>query len=459
MPQDPELKANIEWLGYLQPVGLVVSPYALHQAQASPDKNILTQHRQFLECVSDVKLDGDDVPVPALMNFPRLTREVLGWRQEDLRPAPESLDLALTDYDEVLRPDYVVPDPDAPADTENPYLMFIQILPAGTEMDSHGEEGSSSWHASPQAKFERLLRERQVPIGLLINRTSLRLVYAPRGETSGHLTFPVKAMTEVAGRPIFAALVMLLHEQRLFTLDPKRRLPAILADSREYQNLVSTKLAGQVLSALYELLRGFQAADDLRRGELLKEVLQQDPNQVYAGLLTVLLRMVFVLYAEDRDLLPTDALYRNHYSVAGLFEQLREDAGRYPDTMDQRYGAWARLLTLFRLFYDGASHGSLRVPARHGHLFDPDRFPFLEGRNGRILLVDGDQERLDVPMVSDGVVYRVLENLLVLDGERLSYRTLDVEQIGSVYEAMMGFRLEVSEGRAIAIKAKKAHGH
>ena len=56
------------------------------------------------------------------------------------------------------------------------------------------------------------------------------------------------------------------------------------------------------------------------------------------------------------------------------------------------------------------------------------------------------------------MVFRVLENLLVLDGERLSYRTLDVEQIGSVYETMMGFHLHVAEGRSIAIKPTKTHG-
>jgi len=52
----------------------------------------------------------------------------------------------------------------------------------------------------------------------------------------------------------------------------------------------------------------------------------------------------------------------------------------------------------------------------------------------------------------------VLQNLLILDGERLSYRTLDVEQIGSVYETMMGFNLEVAQGRSIAIKPTKPHG-
>ena len=63
-----------------------------------------------------------------------------------------------------------------------------------------------------------------------------------------------------------------------------------------------------------------------------------------------------------------------------------------------------------------------------------------------------------IPRISDGVIYRVLNNLLILDGERLSYRSLDVEQIGSVYEAIMGFEVQVSTGRSIAIKPVKKHG-
>ena len=52
----------------------------------------------------------------------------------------------------------------------------------------------------------------------------------------------------------------------------------------------------------------------------------------------------------------------------------------------------------------------------------------------------------------------MLEKLLVLDGERISYRTLDVEQIGSVYETIMGFRLETATGRSVAIKPAKKLG-
>ena len=52
----------------------------------------------------------------------------------------------------------------------------------------------------------------------------------------------------------------------------------------------------------------------------------------------------------------------------------------------------------------------------------------------------------------------MLQSLVVLDADRLSYRRLDVEQIGSVYETMMGFRLETATGRSVAIKADKKQG-
>src|SRR5918994_774530 len=122
---------------------------------------------------------------------------------------------------------------------------------------------------------------------------------------------------------------------------------------------------------------------------------------------------------------------------------------RYPDTMEQRFGAWSRLLTLFRLIHDGGGHGALSLPARRGRLFDPDAYPFLEGRPHRSHRVVGER-LLAVPRVSDAVVHQVLKNLLLLQGERLSYRTLDVEQIGSVYEAMMGFSLRQAEGPSLA---------
>ena len=230
---------------------------------------------------------------------------------------------------------------------------------------------------------------------------------------------------------------LLLGQNRLLSQPRAKRLAALLEDSRKYQNEVSERLAEQVLHALYELLRGFQAAHDTSQGALLHESLRTNPDEVYRGLLTVVLRLVFLLYTEERDMLPQDETFLGAYSLAALYERLREDAALHPDTMDQRFGGYAQLLALFRMVHDGARSGAMRLPPRHGALFDPDRYRFLEGR-GEIGARQID-ERIDPPLVPDGTIYRVLEKLIVLDGERISYRALDVEHVGSVYETMMGF--------------------
>lgn len=540
MARDPELTAHLEWLGYIQPVGLVVSAPALLQAQAHVNSNVIPQHQRFLACLP---VDKYDEVIPQIEDFPAFVRQVLDWSETDLVAFDDAaklgidvsgLEVVLPEYNETLRPTWIVPEfksagaksslstdasattsaePKQPSNAER-FVMLIQQVPPDQDLDEPQEETDRRWHASPHARFERLLRETQVPAGLLINGRQLRLVYAPRGETSGYLTFNVDEMVSVAGRPMFAALHMLLNSDRLFNLEKKQRLPSILVESRKYQNIVSTQLAQQVMAAMYELLRGFQAADDQWNGKLLRDVLASNPQHVYHGLLTILMRSVFILYAEDRNLLSNHPVYTNYYSITGLFERLRADAGQYPDTMDQRYGAWAQLLTLFRMIYEGGNHGEFSIPPRKGYLFDPERYPFLEGglgigglglgkemgtgglglgnreygnesesndvvserraefsstnshsqrtaaRSSPQSPVPGPQSLKQplIPRVSDGVIYRVLNNLLILDGERLSYRSLDVEQIGSVYEAIMGFEVKVATGRSIAIKPNKKHG-
>lgn len=440
---DPELRAHREWLGFLQPTGLLVSPHALAAGGVAPDRNIVAKQQVLQRLVDE---EG------RLRDFAALFTDVLDWEPGDLASA-DGIEVALPEYGDRLAPTFVVFDSDANADLPpaERALLLVDLLPDGTDFDAPSPQ--HGWQASPQARFERLLRESGVAQGLLVNERALRLVFAPRGESSGFGTFRFAEMLRVDGRPLLSALQMLLRAERLFTAPEKQRLPSLLRESRRYQNQVSTRLAEQVLGALWELLHGFQAADAAAQGKLLGPTLGRNPDEIYGGLLTTLLRLVFLLYAEDRGLLTSDPVYVQHYSVTALFEKLRDDAGRHPDTMDQRYGAWARLLALFRLLYAGGGHGALRLPPRRGKLFDPDVHRFLEGRAPGTRWEEAGT--LDVPRVPDGVVWRVLSKLLVLDGERLSYRALDVEQIGSVYEAMMGFRLERARGTAIGVKPKQ----
>jgi len=452
MPADSLIRDHKAWLGYLQPDGLVVSPAALVDSQVLLDHNTLPLQERFLPFIEKIENDSGKETV-AIKDLGALVRNFLEWPDECLfgingeRPIPESLIVSLPEFGLTMSPSLALEDP-KPKDPENPWLLLVQSLPLETDLDAHQAENERSWKASYSRRFERLLRETKVPIGLLSNGTQIRLTYAPHGENSGSITFPVAAMTEVAGRAILAALHMLLDRYRLIAAPTDVRLPALLARSREYQSRVSAALAQQVLDSLYELQRGFQAANERTGNELLRSVLAQHPDDVYAGLLTVLMRLVFLLFAEDRALMPTSELYVRNYSIHGLFERLRSDNEHYPDTIDQRYGAWAQLLAVFRTVYYGSRHPQLHMPARHGHLFDPERFPFLDGHA---------TAESRVPLVSDGTIFRILQKLLVLGGERLSYRTLDVEEIGSVYQTVMGFRLEIAFGPSIAIVGKKKH--
>lgn len=454
----PELENHKAWLGYLQPEGLVVTAQTLVDAGVQIDRSQLADLQERFTALTTTVTYGEDQEAIGVGNLTLFLEEFLGWLPGHLvgelrpDPVPEDLSVVLPDFEETISPTSALrkfkPKPD-----ENPWSLLILKVSTGRDLDKPHAAHARGWEASPTKKFERLLRDTKVHVGLLTNGLQFRLVYAPAKENAGHVTFPVEAMTEVGGRLILGAFHLLLGAQSVLNAPDKRHLHRLLAHSREYQATVSVQLAEQVLTALHEMLRGFQSANDLSKGRILQHPLTHAPNQVYEGLLTVLLRMVFLLFAEDRALMPSGQVYSNHYGLHSLFEKLRKDAEKHAEQMDERFGAWARLLAVFRIVYEGCRHGALQMPSRHGHLFDPERFPFLEGRNPNALTVPEN-----LPMVSDGVILRVLSNLLLLDGERISYRTLDVEEIGSVYQTIMGFGVLVSPGTAIALKGKRKSG-
>ena len=457
---DPQVLRHLEWIGFVQPSGLVVSAPALVRASAILDRQDAEGQRRLRDCVEERAFPQDRDPEQWLPDFETFARTVLEWNFSPRgyagtteNPIPEDLIVTAADG-ETLAPDFAVRER-SPEKGESDWQLLVQVLEPGQAFDKE-VKGSGALEASPHSRMERLLRRTEVKAGLLFNGLAIRLISAPRGESSGWMDFRVAEMVQTSGRPICTAMRLLLKESRLLAMPAPQRLAALLEDSRKFQNEVSERLAEQVLHALYEMLRGFQAAHDASHGELLRQTLAVNPDRAYHALLTVNLRLVFLLYAEERDMLPKDETFQRYYSLVGLYERLREDAALFPDTMDQRYGAWAQLLVLFRLIHDGAETGEMILPRRHGVLFDPDRFPFLEGRPD--MVARQIHQRIEPPLVPDGTIYRALEKLLVLDGERISYRALDVEQIGSVYETMMGFRLETASGRSVAIKAAKKQG-
>jgi hypothetical protein len=460
MPIEHNRDPDLEWIDHVPPVGLLVAPSLLKELGLPP------QRQTPIDTGIVAELIGTDATKPALADPWPFVERVLGWEARNVAGAPggpvlpDDLLVLLPEHGTTLRPTWAVAEL---GDPDRPWQLLVRIEAPGVNPDARN--ALDGWEATPQQRFERLLRDTGVFAGLLISEREerrdgeiryepeFRLVYSPRGETSGHQSFPIRPMGIVAGRPMLGGLKLLLDRFRLFSDSDDRRLPALLNRSRDAQALVSTALAEQVLGALHELLRGLDSAEPA----LIRELAANRPDHLYEGLLTVLMRLVFVLYAEDRDLLPSRSearareIYNTSYSVRGLYARLTEDVALNPDTMDERRGGWGGLLALFRLIHKGHKTGF--VQARGGKLFDPDEFPFLEGRT-----VTGDPAQ--ILKVSDGCLLRILEGLMTLklrgaERERLSYRTLDVEQIGSVYETVMGFTVEAARCRVLAIKAGK----
>jgi hypothetical protein len=473
---DVEIDFHKTWLGFVQPVeGLVFSIPVLVDAGCMERKPVALQQRlrDLAPAVSD-----DPGVARQLADLDQFLTEILELTPDIFdrgNALPADLSLYVPEGRQELRPTIALRKQAAESPAESPnadllpddttpasragaaYEMLVWSLPPGLDLDKP-ETTTGPWEYAPAAKFDRLLRATRVPIGLLTNHQVIRLIYAPHGEATGSITFSLATMADAGGRPVLDAFATLLSAGRFFAVSPERQLPQILRDSRRRQANVTNQLADQVRQALEFLLRGFESAADRDKTGTLDEALARDDDHVYGGLLTVLLRLVFLLYAEDRELLPIgDSCYSRHYSVLGLFEQLQDDHANFPDTMVRRFGAWPRLLALFRIVFEGAQHGDMVLPARRGDLFDPARYPFLEGwpATGGAPVDTVARASVQVPSVDDESIYRVLEKLLYLDHQRLSYRALDVEQIGSVYEALMGFHVVRVPSRAVCVRGPR----
>jgi hypothetical protein len=504
MATDLHTRFHETWLGLVQPVeGLVVSVPVLVEAQCMERHGPELQETFRSLCPLPESSPGDGArPRRRHRDLAELLERLLGWTPElyDRGDAlPASLSRYISEGHQTIRPTLAlrhlgrasgapdsapggaprdgVPDIETPESLAGkPYVALVWELPAGLAFD-RPETETGDWRYPPAAKLDRLLRACRVPIGLLTNGEAIRLVYAPHGEATGSITFDLTDMGEVGGRPILDAFVMLLCARRFFGVREEDALPALLARSRARQANVTNTLAAQVFEALDTLLRGFEAAAGRDRHAGLRALLElarssggaggpgvdaeahrSQDDHIYGGLLTVLLRLVFLLYAEDRELLPTEhQSYVNSLSLGQLFEDLRRDHGAFPDTMSRRYGAWSRLLALFRAIHDGVEHGDFHIPARRGELFDPSRHPFLEGwglPDTAVAKQPEDMAAVRVPTVDDETVYRVLERLMVLEGQRLSYKVLDVEQLGSVYEALMGYGVQSLGSPAVCCRHK-----
>jgi hypothetical protein len=421
------VSAKHEWLNLLEvsgpflavPVLREVFPQGLEELDASHAKRLRSAYEEWRDAV-----DGDDADRDKLHT---------AWIDEVLRTALEADDsllkpgkdvpasvVALPEHDTTITPDLVFIDPTH----GGAVLAPVHVFPPDTDLSASMKFGGLS--CSPGDRMAMHLRALNVSFGLVTNGERWMLVHAPTGQVATFASWYARIWGQEPAT--LRAFVSLISVRRFFApaLD---RLPALFERSLKHQDEVTDALGDQVRRAIEVLVQALDRADQDRNRELLRDVKPQD---LYEAGLTVMMRLVFLLAAEERGLLLLgEPRYDSFYAVSTLRMQLRSEND---EILERRRAAWSRLLAVFRAVFGGIDHPTLRLPAMGGSLFDPDRFPFLEGR---LTGTSWRQHRAEPLPIDDRTVLLLLEAIQTFEGRTLSYRALDVEQIGHVYEGLL----------------------
>lgn len=436
-----DLSKHAEWLSLIEISGpfLTVSmldktfPQGLESVQTPRRLKLRSAYEEWREAV-----DQEDRLLSELhREWVRLVlTEMLEYDQESLIHAgdwPDALpSVSSQEHVGTFKPDWIVRAGFDDSGAAAKPRMFIVVLPPDTDLESI--QRGDGWPVSLQERMTLLCRAHGVRVGLLTDGERWMLVNAPIGSTSSQASWYSRLwFQELITLKAFQSL---LGVRRCFG-PVEDTLEFLLDESLKHQEEVTETLGEQVRRAVEVLVQCLDKADEDRNRDLLRDV---KPAELYEAGLTVMMRLVFVLCAEERGLLLLgDSVYDRCYAVSTLRGQLSEEADRHgPEVLDRRHDAWARLLAVFRAVFGGIEHESLRMPALGGSLFDPDRFPFLEGRAKGTRWRDTSAAPLPI---DNRTVMLLLNSLQILEQScgalLLSYRALDVEQIGHVYEGLL----------------------
>ena len=339
--------------------------------------------------------------------------------------------------------------------------------------DSLREVGQDGWATSPIDRMAAMLRApgSTCSIGVVTDGRWWAMVSAPReGSAASGVVDCQTWVEEPATRDAFCEL---LSVRRLVGGTAAQRLPRLFEDSVLAAEEVTEALGTQVRSAVELIVSALSDAlldaaeheapvslgstestvpgNDMG-GETEGDPLGAEPREIYEAVVTVMMRCVFLLFAEERGLLPSDSLYTGGYGLATVLDALEaraRDEGE--ESMDGTSLTWHRLLATSRALHSGVNAEDMRIPAYGGSLFDPERFPFLTATDasGTLLLT-----------VSDRVMLHVLRSLQTArlkgqEARRLSFRDIDVEQIGYIYEGLLGYTCTSAKETTLGLLGKE----
>jgi hypothetical protein len=436
-----------EWWAELRHGGMLVAPQFLDEL--IPELPELDEHGYDRLRSAWLRLDaalygGVDIDEARRFFVGQLLEGFLavhGWQKASSVTAEFK---AISIMGEALRPGWVLPDPEGDGALLAVWFDGSDTVGRGRGVRAH-------------AKLVELLRATGVPLGLLTNGRQFRLVHAGPDYDAWAEWNAQTWFDESEGRETLRGLAALVQSESDGALDRLRALIRTIHDSRNRQGDLAQVLGEQVRQGIELLVR--EVDHKLAADGDLNAALWTDPGNgqqlsdhdalaaIYQAATRVVMRLVLVLYAEARDLLPANVeAYHDSYGIGSLYDTLTRADREARDALGEATSAWPRILSLFRLVYFGSGHADLPVRAYGGQLFRPGDAsapePVLRALSA-----------LETTRPTDAVVYRLLRLLKVGKvkiragrGPRwvagaVDFSDLRTEYVGIVYEGLLDYEL------------------
>ncbi|MEO8425547.1 MAG: Eco57I restriction-modification methylase domain-containing protein [Verrucomicrobiota bacterium] len=326
-------------------------------------------------------------------------------------------------------------------------------------LDEVSDKETPGWFPSQQ--IQDYLRHAKDKTGsrffdwaVLTNGNSWRL-YCDQAANDAFFEFRLADGETFCSLDDFRLFVALFRPSSFARTDGRCLLDNVREESLTRQAQLELSLRKRIFDVLEDLANGF-------RDHAPNQITKADFPALYDNSLIFLYRLLFVLYAESRALLPvrphgygSNKLYREKYSLAGLVAELRDKTKFHDDAFTDLYD---QLTKLFRLINgdNEAQNRATTVARYNGGLFNPQM-----------------HARLEQWKVGDATLARVLKQLIfsqpparasakqqqIATNEAIDYGSLEVRQLGDIYEGLLGAQLAENSSGRLELRNQNGENH
>jgi len=307
-----------------------------------------------------------------------------------------------------------------------------------TSLDTQSSSGQN-----PSAQVCNYLYRSRARWGILTNGRLWRL-YEREKSSAGGIYYEVN-LVDLLNRPDVESFkyFYLFFRREAFVPDPKDPdrlsfVEKVFKGSVDYATEVGERLKESVYDALRQLMNGFLAhpANGLDSSDADTVQLVHDNS------LVLLYRLLFILYAEHRGILPCDNEEYGRYSLRALHEEINANLLRRPYS-SRPSTLWRLLCNLFSLIDCGFEEdGRVIVPAYNGGLFSPEKHPHIAYASQ----ANAKQWQIGDRSLAEAVdlLAREREQWDKPSSKVVDYATLEVQHLGSIYEGLLELQPHVA---------------